>query len=295
MWFKNIQIYRFTEDFTISEQKMADAFDAHTFSPLGQMQEQSTGWVAPFKDSDMLVETVSGRLFMSLQTQEKILPASVINEHLAEKVESIELDEGRRPTKKERDQLKEDLRAQLLPKAFHKTRRLSAFMDLKKGYLVVNASSDKSADDFTSFLRESIGSLPIAPLGAKISGADLLTEWFIDATKRPHNTLIEADLELVMVQDPTVKARYKNLDLEAPEIQHSLEGGMRIRQMSMTLEDKFQFAINEKCQLKRLKYQDGLIEQAQDSDDPRTDAIMMSHALIEWIETLATYTEIDAI
>lgn len=286
MWFKNIIVYRFNEPVTLSAEAVDQALAQKPFAPIGQMQETSFGWVPPFKDSEMFAEAVNGRIFLTAQMQEKLLPASVVNEHLIEKIDAIEEAEGRRPSKKEREQLKEDLRSLLLPKAFHKTKRISAWIDTRQQRLVVNASSDKSADDFTAHLREALGSLNIVPLGKSGSAAELLTQWYHEPEQRPMGTSIEADLELAMAQDSTVKARYKNLALESPEIQHSLDSGMRIIQMALAFEDRLQLVINDKLQLKRLKYQEKLIEQAGDSDDPRTDAILMSDTVSEWLSLL---------
>jgi len=290
MWFKNVQVYTFTEEFSHSSADMEAALAKYPFTPLSQLQETTFGWVPPFKDSEILVETVAERIFISAQIQDKILPASVINDYLLERLDALEEAEGRRAGKKEREQLKEDIRAELLPKAFHKTRRLSAWIDPKHKWLVVNAASEKSADDFTAQLREALGSLSIVPLAKSAAGAEILTGWYLDPTTLPVGTELEAEMELTMVQDPAVKAKYKNLDLAAPEIQLSLDSGMLIRQIAMAFSDQCQFIINEKFQLKRLKYEDKLVEQASDSDDPRTDALMMSDTLSQLLLLLEAYT-----
>ena len=290
MWFKNVQVYTFTEEFSHSTEQMEAALAKFPFTPLSQLQETTFGWVAPFKDSDILVETVAGRIFLCAQIQDKILPASVINDYLLERLDALEEAEGRRAGKKEREQLKEDVRAELLPKAFHKTRRVSAWIDPKNKWLVVNASSEKSADDFTAQLREALGTLSVVPLAKSASGAEILTSWYLDSTTLPTGTELEAEMELTMVQDPAVKAKYKNLDLAAPEIQLSLDSGMRIRQIAMAFADQCQFVLNEKFQIKRLKYEDKLVEQANDSDNPRSDALMMSDTLSQLLLLLEPYT-----
>jgi recombination associated protein RdgC len=259
------------------------------------MQEATFGWIPAFSDSELFCESVSGRLFFTAQIQEKILPASVVNDHLTEKLDEIENAEGRRPGRKEREQLKEDIRAALLPKAFHKTKRVSAWIDPRNNWLIVNASSEKTADDFTAQLREALESLSILPFAKSATGAELLTQWYFEPEERPEGCELEAELDLSMAQDSTVKAKYKNLDLEAPEIKQSLESGMRIRQMAMAFEEQCQFVINEKLQIKRIKYQDKLIEQAHDSEDPRSDALLMSDTLTQLISILEKYTDVESV
>lgn len=295
MWFKNLQVFSFTERVQFTAEQINERLAQHEFTPISQMQESAFGWVPSFKDSSLFCEQVSGRLFFTAQIQDKILPASVVNDHLLEKLDAIEHEEGRRPGRKEREQLKEDIRAQLLPKAFHKTRRVSAWIDPARGWLVINASSDKSADDFTAQLREALGTLQVVPFAKSASGSEILTQWFLDPATRPEETELEAELELTMVQDPSVKARFKNLDLASPEIQQAIDSGMRIRQMAMVLTEQCQFVINEKLQLKRLKYQEALLEQANDMEDPRSDAILMSDTVTRLIKLLEPYTAAEAV
>ncbi len=287
MWFKNLRLYRFNDNWSTTEDSLNEQLAGHPFTGLTALQESAFGWVPPFKDSHQLCEKVGNRLFISAQVQEKLLPASVLNEHLAEKVDAIEEAEGRRPGRKEKDELKEKVRAELLPRAFHKTRRISAWIDLDNQWLVINAASEKVADEFTSQLREVVGSLPVLPMGKAVAGGTLLTHWFQAPESRPEGTELMADLELVMAQDPTVKARYRNLDLDAPEIAHSLESGMRIKQMGLVLNDQCECVIDDTFSLKRLKFSDSLVEQAGDSDDPRTDALLMSDTLTQWLKAVA--------
>ncbi|MHA7878491.1 MAG: recombination-associated protein RdgC [Saccharospirillum sp.] len=286
MWFKNLRLYRFNDVFSITETALNDQLAAHPFTGLTALQESAFGWVAPFADSDLLCETVGQRLFITAQMQEKLLPSSVLNEHLAERLEQLETAEGRRPGRKEKEALKEQVRAELLPRAFHKTRRVSAWIDLEQGWLAINAASEKLADEFTSRLRDAVGSLPVIPIGKASAGASVLTQWYLEPESRPAGTELLSDLELVLAQDPTVKARYRNLDLEAPEIQHSLDSGMRIKQIAIAINEQCQAMIDESFTLKRLKFGDALLEQAGDSDDPRTDALLMSDTLSQWLVNL---------
>lgn len=286
MWPKNIRFYSFTESFTHTSETVNDALEEKLFSPLTALQESTFGWVPPFKGSELYCEAISGCLLFSAQVSEKILPASVVNDALNEKLDAIEEAEGRRPAKKEREQLKEDIRAELLPKAFIKVKQFSAWIDPKREIMAVCAASEKAADELTASLREALGSLSIVPIGSAVAGADLLTQWYLEPDSRPANTEIEAHMELTLLQDSTVKARYKNLDLNAPELKLSLESGMRIEKLALTREDQMSFVIDEKLTLKRIKYDNKLIEQAHESEDARADTVLMLDSVGQWLDAL---------
>lgn len=289
MWPKNIRFYTFTQSEwleSISPEVIDEALSKHPAKAPTALQEGTFGWVLPFRDSLLRCEAVSGCWIIAAQTCEKILPASVINDILAEKLDAIEEVEGRRPVKKEREQMKEEIRAELLPKAFVKTKRTLAWIDPKRQILAVCAASEKMADDFTANLRDALGSLSIVPVGQSVAGADVLTQWYLEPVVRPAGTEIEANLELSLLQDPAVNARYKNLDLNAPEIKLSLESGMRIRKLSVSIEDQMTFSIDERFALKQIKYASQLIEQANDSDDPRADTLLMLDSVGMWSDVL---------
>lgn len=290
MWFKNARLYRFTSEFLLTQEKLAAHLGAHPFTEMTALQESTFGWVPPFNDSEWYCDEVAGRLFFTAQLQEKILPSGVLNEELLKRVNAIEATEGRRPGAKERSVLKEEIRAELLPRAFHKTRRISAWIDSKRGWLVVNCASEKQSDHFTAMLREAIGSLPVVPQSKQASHG-LLTTWFSEPTLRPEGLEIAEDLRLVMPEDPTVKATYKNLDLEAPEVQHSIDSGMRIVKMGVALAEDGTCTIDKEQTLTRITYADQLIEQTADDPDPRTDTLLMSDTLTKWIEHWADIKE----
>lgn len=74
---------------------------------------------------------------------EKLLPASVVNDALAEKVTEIEQQQARKISRKEKAQFKDDVIAALLPRAFSRTRRIHAYLALHDNLLIVNTSSDE--------------------------------------------------------------------------------------------------------------------------------------------------------
>ena len=68
----------------------------------------------------------------------------------------------RTPSKKEREQIKEDVIFELLPRAFSRTTvTLHAYINTKENIIVVNTSSRGKAEDVLSLLRKTLGTLPV--------------------------------------------------------------------------------------------------------------------------------------
>ena len=54
---------------------------------------------------------------------------------------------------------------------------MRAYIDTKAGWLIVDASSFRKAEELTSTLRSSLGSLPVMPPMLKHSPASIMTGW----------------------------------------------------------------------------------------------------------------------
>ena len=168
MWFKNLLVYRFTRPFTTELDALEEQLTAAAFTPCSGTQPSSIGWSKPLGDAGELYHhATDGCIMLCLKQQEKVLPSAVINEFLDDKVREIEANDGRKPGRKERSELKEEITFELLPKAFARSRRLYAYIDTRSGLLMVDSASHNRAEALLNLLRETLGSLPVIPLKAK--------------------------------------------------------------------------------------------------------------------------------
>ncbi|WP_196160975.1 recombination-associated protein RdgC [Reinekea sp. G2M2-21] len=279
MWFKNLIIYSFSEPLNISVDEWNQLLAAKPATDCTALQEETFGWIPPFKSGQLLCEKVNHFLFIAAQHQTKDIKPAAINERLYRKLDAIKEKEGRSIGRKERERIKEEIRADMMPQAFPVSRKILAFIDTQNQRLVINTGSATDADSFTAHLRESLGTLKVVPLWQQIT--DALHGYWIDPSQKPTNTEWLGELSFQMPQDSTVKARFNNLALEGITIQGCIDDGMRLVQASMEFDSLINFSLNSKWQFKRIKYRDKLIEQAQDSEDPRTDALLMAETITD--------------
>ena len=178
MWFKNLTIFRLTENFTLTTEQLEEKLNALAFKPCGSHDEFSVGWVSPIGGKDApLVHSANNFMMVCTKKEERVLPTSVLNEMLAEKIAEIEEEQGRKLSKKERTTLKDELIFELLPRAFTFSRKLYAYIDVKGGFLVVDSASSSKAEDLVSLLRKCLGSLPAVPLNTVEKPIATMTEW----------------------------------------------------------------------------------------------------------------------
>ncbi|MGK0441606.1 MAG: recombination associated protein RdgC [Pseudohongiellaceae bacterium] len=269
MWFKNILIYRFTKPFTETVESLETALAEKAFTPCSSQELSSYGWAAPLgKHGDMFTHSTNGYIMLCAQRQDKVLPAAVVNEALAEKASMIEAEEGRGVSRKERVDLKDEILFDLLPRAFVKSSRLYAYIDPREGLLVINAGSAKKAEEFMSYLRETIGSLPVIPAIAKNLPQHSMTEWVTD-NKPPATFELGGECELRDKADETSVIRCKNQDLGSKEINSHLVTGMFVNKLAMSWQGGIDFVVDDQLAIKRISFGDLIQEQAdkQDADD----------------------------
>src|SRR5687768_4185857 len=170
MFFRNLTLFRFPKTAATSYKENRDALDAHPLKPVGPLEMQSRGWVSPFgRGEDGMTHEIGHFALMTLGSEDKILPAAVVNEYLADKIAELTEERGKPPGGRERKRMRDEALTDLLPRAFSKPGRMSGYLDLKNGWAVMDTVSRKSAEGFLTVLRETLGSFPAVPPDAEES------------------------------------------------------------------------------------------------------------------------------
>jgi recombination associated protein RdgC len=264
MWFKNLSIFRLTENFALTPTELEQKLEPMRFRPCGDHQEFSFGWTPPLgKSSGQLVHSANGFMMICGKKEEKVLPAAVVNELFQEKILEIEDQQGRKLAKKERATIKDELIFELLPKAFTFSRKIYAYIDSNGGWLVVDAASAKSAEDLLSMLRKCLGSLPALPLNTMQKPSAIMTEWLM-TNQVPDDITIEDECELHSPEEEGGIIRCKRHDLALPEIKNHLDTGKLVIKLAISWADRIAFILDENLAIKRLRFLDMIQDQVAD-------------------------------
>ncbi|WP_421170241.1 recombination-associated protein RdgC [Aeromonas dhakensis] len=276
MWFKNLQVYRFTRPFELTAEQLQSQLDPLAFTPCGSQDLSRFGWTRPLgKFGSTLTHAAAGQILICASKEEKIIPPAVIKEQLAEKIEAIEFEQGRALKKKEKEALKEELLHTLLPRAFSRTANTYAWINPADGLLMVDASSAKKADDVLALLRKSIGSLPVVPVALKNPPEITMTEWLQEGNL-PAAFTLEDESELRSAMEHGGIARFKQQDLMTDEVKNHLANDKLVTKLALNWGERLSFVLGDDLSIKRLKFSEELREQNDDitSEDPaaRLDA-----------------------
>lgn len=267
--FKNLLCYRFQPAADLTAESLDEALSAHPFVPCGRQELQRSGWVSPCPLTDSLVFSSNGYHLVSLLKEERILPASVVRDELQLRVHKIEQDEARKVYKKEKDQLKDDVIQELLPRAFSKRQSTRALLMPQQGWILIDASSFNRGELLLNALREALGSLKVRPLAVNTAPASILTQWIQDANQIASGFEIGDECELRDTSAEGGVIRIKGQPLHSDEIVAHLES-MQVTRLAMTWESQLEFLLHADLSLHRLRlsdqYQDQL-EQDRPEDE----------------------------
>ena len=264
MWFKNIQLYRFTKPFELDAQTLGRQLEEHSFVPCGSQDTTRSGWVPPLgRHGSEFVHVTNGYLMVCCKRQDKLLPASVVNEELEEKVLKIEESEARKLPAKQRRSLKDEIIFSLLPKAFARSSLQYAYISPADNLLVVNAASAKRAEEMIEDLRSALGSLSVIPLTSHNQPIDVMSRWVNSAQPAAGFELGE-ECELRDDADISCVIRCKNQNLAAEEIVNHLKTGMHVSKLALNWQQRIEFILDEKLVIKRLRFSDLIQEQADE-------------------------------
>lgn len=268
MWFKNAIFYRFTQPFSYTPEALEEKLSEKAFTPCGSQELSRFGWVSPSGDlADMLVHAGNGFMLIAAQKEDKIIPAQVIRQQLDNRVKLIEDEQARKVYKKEKDQLKDEIILDLLPRAFSKFQITWALIAPAHNLLIVDASSHKRAEELLSHLRSLLGSLPVVLPDVNHSPSAIMSQWLEKPQERYTGLepLDECELRDSAVETGVI--RCKGQDLDSDEIRHHLEAGKRVVKLALEWQESLNFILQDDLCIKRIKLSDQLKEK-MDQDSP---------------------------
>ncbi len=266
MWFKNIHLFRFLKPFTLSVDELDKQLQTVRFHPCGRLDMQTMGWISPLgRGEDVLTFTNNNCILFTARRQERILPASVVRETLAERIEEIEIRENRRVRGKEKKALQEEVLQDLIPRAFTRSSDINAYIDVTNGWLIVDTSSRKRAQEITSLLRKTLGSLPVVSPQLQQTPAVVLTEWLADQQYPADFALADA-CHLVDNGEEGATVSCKHQDLTAEEVHAHLDAGKLVSRLALEWNNRLSFVVDEEFVIKRL--------QMMGADDEDSDTVV---------------------
>lgn len=258
MWFKNLQIYRLAAPFTLAPEQLDEKLAAKAFQPGSSIEMQRMGWIPP-RDDGTLAHAVGGQILISLRTEKKLLPASVINQIARARAQEIEEKQGYKPGRKEMRELKDAITNELLPRAFAIWRDTQVWIDPVRGRIVVDAAASAKGDEVMQLLNECVENLGARPLQTAQSPVGAMTSW-LASDEAPSGFSVDQDTELRSTTESKATVRYVRHALDAEDLRRHIAAGKQCTRLAMTWADRVSFTLTESLAIKRVAPLDVLTE-----------------------------------
>lgn len=275
MWFKNCQIYELADSVAYEPEKLANQIATFKHIPCGPHLEKNQGWTAPTgQQDDALVFAANGVMLLCLKTEEKIIPPSVVQDELTERMANIEHKEGRKLSRREKTTLKEDVFASFLPRALARSQKTYAYIDTMRQVMVVDTASVSKADQFVQYLRKSTDAVKFSLPDVQTPSV-LMTHW-MKSQSAPQPFQLYDNCVLKDPRDEKRIVRVQKHSLLDDNIHAFLDEGYMVEQMSLTWSDQLHFTLKEDFSVTRLKFTDIVEEKASgiftETEEQRFDA-----------------------
>lgn len=286
--FKNATLYQLPTDNTIGK-LLFDAIDplkSVELQPVGTAELRSSGFVPVANDGRLAMQQPSiDAVLLQLGTEERVIPAATLRAAIRERINAYREKMGRTPGKRARDQLKDEVLQELLPRAFVKPGRCYAYLDLSAGLLVVDSASDKPGELICGKLRDALGSFAAETVFAGNPVTVTLTRWLLGTEHAAANLLpytgehgftLGDDVEIKDWLNPRAVVRVRKHDLGLDEIRELAKVGGKVTAMGLVFDGRVSFTLDESLKLRKIKFTDVVTESL--TDVSFTDAQMLLEA-----------------
>ncbi len=293
MWFRNLQIFRLTAEWSLATDALSAALHKGLFQGCGATDRVARGWVPPRGNPGELVFSVERQQLIALGVEQKLLPASVVRQYAQAKLEQIQAAQGYKPGRKQVREVTDQLEAELLPRAFVKRGLTYVWIDPLGRWLVVDAASSGRADEVVEHLKLSLGELPLTLVRTRLAPATAMTQW-LAAGAAPGSFTIDRDCELRSPVEERAAVRYVRHNLDSEDVRGHIAGGKAVTRLALTWNERISFVLTEQMQIKRLAFLDLLKEDAERRAENADDLFAADFSLMcgELAQLLAQLLEV---
>lgn len=234
---------------------------------------RTLGFNEPLRGEGYVVDLQGAAQWLSVQFNERILPGKVRDEHLSKVVTKLEGQTGRKVSKKEYAQLRDQVEFDLLPRAF--IRRTAVAVVFTGNWMFVFTSSQKRADEIVALLMGTFGEelkpvqmqtaerVPVVLTDLAIGGSDLYRHRFrclnaavLKGDAKKSIRIKDKDIADQDVQDLLDDYEVIELamsygdDADAPDLELTVKDGFHFKRLALPdvkvtplKEDAFGFAL----------------------------------------------------
>lgn len=284
MWFRNLRAYRFPSRLGIEPDEFERRLKSRLFTPCLPSQEKSLGWVPALNDdASSLVHVASHYWMIRLKCEARLLPPSVVREEVNVRCVKMSKNERRRITQRERRVITDDVRQDLLPRAFTRSSTIRLIVAERAGWIWLDSGSISRSEEALNHLREVLGHMPVAIPELQQSPAHVMAQWLL-RDKIPNELTLASEADLIDQREEGSSVRIRGIPLNCNEVVAHIDSGHQVSRLAVEWRNNLKVVIDRDLSLRRIKFDDEIREIHTDLEDDslaRADAdfLMMCEVL----------------
>ena len=258
--FKNVTAYRIGAHWNASLAEIESALSSNRFIECSPGQDKSVGWIEPRGIAHgPLLENIGGQWIVKLMIETKSVPSSVVKRKADLEIQEIESKTGRKPGKKEKREMCEDILHSLMPQAFAKQGAVTVWINPKDRLLAIDAASTGKADEVITQLVRALPSLDLNLLQTATSPQTAMAAWLlaVNSDEIPASLNVEKECVLKSGAEDQPMVRYTRHILSTEEVRKHVREGKLPTQLALSWEGKASFVLTDNLQFKKLSFLDG--------------------------------------
>jgi recombination associated protein RdgC len=252
MLFKNLFVYRLPAEWSWTAGDLEARLGGHLLRPCGHFDMLTRGW-QPVTKNGRLLHTVEQHHMLSLGTNQKLLPGSIIRQVAEERAEAQASEQGFPVGRKQMRDIKSRVADELRARALTRRTTTRSWMDTKHGWFVIDAAGAPRAESVLETLVATLESFVPKPLEAARSAHALMSSWIMQGNA-PGRFAIDDELELVAADESKSSVRYTRHVLDGKDIRAHLSTGKYPSRLGLTWNGRISFVLTDKLALKRIEF-----------------------------------------
>ena len=293
MWLRQFQAFHISFDF---EKDLAPRLAEHGLTPCPAHTRMSHGW--KMLPNQQLSDSIHGYSICLFGKEERILPASVIQNLVEKKTQEINQSRGYPMKRHEKQQLKQDIEFDLLPKAFCVQKKQAILFDAKRHRMLIEATSPQQIETILAFIHKTVAnSIDISPLVPKEDLVTLWQKWLANPEALPHFLQLSDRIQWVDSDNQRKQIRCQGYDWQEDKAEDWLNKGLVPQEVSFIWRDLLQFTLNSKFNFKRVQALPSLQEELDansiDNQDEQSNLLLIGHTYQQLLDDLCELTGVE--
>lgn len=301
--FNNVLAYRITDPAQFHKHASLALNEALAEKPARlptPMELKASGFQEPLGIEDEYVEVIRPYTYLlCVNFAERMVPGKIVRQRVLTKVREIEKDQERKVYAREKQQIKDEILSEMLPRAFIDQKVIQVL--ISGPYIFISTTSANKGEDVLSMLRERLGSLPVRPVAVKTTPIESFTQWFT-RNELPDNFSLTGDFKANNSSDETDLVTGKGTSPESEGLSELvLEHGRRVTVLGLNWTNPdhdaataTSFTVNEMLGVKGIKWADEIVDMA--ANDAGEDAdhvtLMRTTYLLLAVEVVTLFKDL---